>query len=109
MCDYTKVLIERIWRKAKIIDGFDETRWRQDFAGAWIQKDQYGIQSAYGWEIDHLIPHSHGGTDEIDNLQPLHWENNRMKGADTPIFKTIITSKDKKNVKEIKTWQISKK
>jgi hypothetical protein len=25
-------------------------------------------------------PVSHGGTDELANLQPLHWENNRAKG-----------------------------
>lgn len=109
MCDYTKVLIERVWSKAKVIDGFEETRWRQDFAGAWIQKEQYGIQSDYGWEIDHLVPRSHGGSDEIENLLPLHWKNNEIKGADTPIFKTIVTSDGKKNVEKIRTWQILKK
>ena len=42
---------------------------------------QYGDRtSEYGWEIDHIIPKSKGGTDDICNLQPLHWDNNVAKG-----------------------------
>ena len=31
--------------------------------------------------LDHIVPHSHGGTDEVDNAQWLHTEVNRMKGS----------------------------
>ena len=36
--------------------------------------------SKHGWEIDHINPVSNGGTDNIDNLQPLYWKNNADKG-----------------------------
>jgi 5-methylcytosine-specific restriction endonuclease McrA len=44
----------------------------------------YGITSTYGWEIDHIKPVAKRGGDEITNLQPLQWENNRRKGDDYP-------------------------
>ena len=106
MSEYTEIFIDRVWNKATVIEGFDSSRWRQDFAGAWIQKDQYGIQSTYGWEIDHLVPRSHGGSDEIGNLVPLHWKNNETKGADTPVFKTSVSSSGNKNIERIRQWRI---
>ena len=30
--------------------------------------------------LDHIVPHSHGGSDDIENAQWLHTEVNRMKG-----------------------------
>ena len=53
----------------------------QDVCGAWIDKAAYGQRgSNYGWEIDHIIPRSRGGTNAIANLRPLHWKNNDAKG-----------------------------
>lgn len=31
--------IEEVWGKATEVPGYDSTRWRQDFAGAWIQRE----------------------------------------------------------------------
>jgi 5-methylcytosine-specific restriction endonuclease McrA len=45
---------------------------------------EYGQTSKYGWEIDHIKPVSKGGTDDLSNLQPLQWENNRRKGDNYP-------------------------
>lgn len=107
MGNYSDELIEQMWDKAKVIDGYDSNRWRQDFAGAWIKKDQYGIQSTFGWEIDHLTPVSQGGTDDVSNLNPLQWENNRTKGDDYPIFNTSVSSDNNKKVYKKRSWRIS--
>ena len=106
MANLTDALIERIWEKATAIEGYDATRWRQDFAGAWIQKEQYGIQSTFGWEVDHMIPLAHGGTDDISNLNPIHWENNRKKGADYPNFESVVSSEGNKNIYKNRRWVI---
>lgn len=106
MSNFTETIINKVWEKATRVDGIDPSRWRKDFAGAWIQKDQYGIQSSFGWEIDHLTPLCQGGTDEITNLNPIHWENNSAKGGDYPRFHTKVTSDGNKNVYQKKTWLI---
>lgn len=31
--------------------------------------------------VDHIVPRSRGGTDDIDNLQPMHPACNSAKGA----------------------------
>ncbi len=72
--------IEAVWNKAKIQPGF--TSFRSDVCGTDIQRSEYGKESKYGWEIDHINPGANGGTDDLSNLQPLHWETNMMK-ADT--------------------------
>lgn len=77
--------INAVWRKAQTVAGYDSNIWRKDRCGAWIQYTAYGAtQSKYGWEIDHALPVSRGGTDELNNLQPLHWQNNRGKGDNHP-------------------------
>lgn len=53
--------IEEIWGKATEVPGYDSSRWRKDFAGAWMQREQYGLPTEFGWEIFHLIPASKGG------------------------------------------------
>ena len=54
-----------------------------------IHFDKYGdTSSVYGWEIDHIKPVAKGGGDEIDNLQPLYWRTNRVKGDNWPISPT---------------------
>ena len=69
------------WAKAQIVVGHDPSAIRKDVCGAWIKWVDYGnTASQYGWEVDHIYPESRGGTDHPDNLQALHWQNNRAKG-----------------------------
>lgn len=70
-----------VWNKATSILGYDPNVWRQDLCGAPIRWADYGdTDSKHGWEIDHIWPESKGGSDNIDNLRALQWENNRAKG-----------------------------
>jgi hypothetical protein len=79
--------INAVWNRATIVSGVDPNQRRKDMCGAWIDRSQYGTtaEAGFGWEIDHVIPVSRGGADDLSNLQPLQWQNNRMKGDKFPI------------------------
>ena len=87
--EFDEGTIEEVWAKAKSEPFF--TSYRRDRCEASIRKDDYGKTTEKGWEIDHIKPVSKGGTDDLENLQPLHWENNRQKGDDYPDWKCKIT------------------
>ena len=69
-----------VWAKGRIVANNDPNVWRQDVFGNWIGWSHYGNRdSPYGWEIDHIIPVSRGGSDAIFNLRPLQWEANASR------------------------------
>ena len=75
---FSKEIIEAVWLKGRTMGIYATLR-----VDAWgwtiVEQDHGNIRSRYGWEIDHIVPVAQGGTDELDNLQPLQWENNRRK------------------------------
>jgi 5-methylcytosine-specific restriction endonuclease McrA len=74
-----------VWNKAQIVPG---TNLRKDTCGAWIDWSLHGntTENGSGWEIDHIKPVAKGGGDELSDLQPLQWQNNRKKGDDYPAY-----------------------
>lgn len=73
--------LREVWNNGgSLISGYSPNEWKTDKCGAVMQYSKHGdTTSRYGWEIDHIIPKAHGGRDDLSNLQPLQWENNRRK------------------------------
>jgi len=92
MANFTDDKINAVWEKAKKVDGQDSNKYRQDIAGAWMQRDKYGMEESFGWEVDHMLPETKGGNDNTLNLQALQWENNRSKADNFPNFMTSVSS-----------------
>lgn len=104
--------IQEVWNKAEKVDGEDSAIYRKDYAGAWIKRDEYGkTDSTLGWEIDHCKPVAKGGSDDLTNLDPLQWNNNRTKSDDYPEWDTSMIAGEgltgrHYNVEKQQAWEI---
>jgi hypothetical protein len=101
-------IINEVWNKAIVVNGFDLNLIRKDCCGAWIMKSEYGNRSSkYGWEIDHVYPLAKGGDDTDINLRPMHWENNDSKNIDYPVYKAVIQADGNDNIHTEKQYQVN--
>ncbi len=76
---FDAAIIEAVWNKAPVSS--EHPPLRVDAYGALIWKEGYGnTNSRFGWEIAYRRPLEKGGSDQLENLQPLQWENNRHNG-----------------------------
>ena len=73
-------MVDAVWCKAELIEG--NLDYRIDYYGSTIQRSEFGKSSDFGWEIDHILPLSEGGSIDLDNLRPLHWKNFNTRGME---------------------------
>jgi len=83
---WTQEEIIAVWNGGIIVKGYNKDIQRKDSCNAWIKFSEYGKtdENGMGWEVDHVKPVAQGGDDELSNLQPLQWENNRHKSDNCP-------------------------
>lgn len=106
MSNFSETQIQQVWEKAQMVEGYTSSKYRKDVCGAWMQRDKYGKEEALGWEIDHVYPESLGGDDNLINLRPMQWENNRSKADNYPKYTSVVTSQDEKNVDKEQSFTV---
>ena len=80
MTKYSKERLDQIWNKGETIRGKDPDLYRMDKFGNTMYRHSYGKMSGMGWNVDHSKPQSQGGTDHLNNLQPMNSRANSAKG-----------------------------
>jgi len=98
MFKFSDEIVQQVWEKGTTVPGYNFSEWRKDVCGAWIGREHYGNRNnKYGWEVDHIIPASQGGNDNLSNLRPLQWENNAIR-KDGKLY-CVISSSGNTNVR----------
>ena len=70
---------DQVWEKGSKMRGKDPNLYRKDIYGNPMYYHSYGKTSTMGWNIDHSKPKSAGGTDHLNNLQPMNSRANSSK------------------------------
>ena len=68
---------DAVWQQSIPIKGKNPDLYRRDAAGTPIFYNSYGKNTSMGWEIDHRLPSSRGGSNSLSNLQSLQTTTNR--------------------------------
>ena len=76
---YSKDRLDQIWDKGATIKGKNPDLYRKDIYGNVMFKPSYGKISEMGWNVDHSKPQTLGGTDHLNNLQPMNSRANCRK------------------------------
>lgn len=80
MSKYSQERLDKIWDKGATIRGKNPDLYRKDIYGNVMFKPSYGKTSEMGWNVDHSKPQDLGGTDHLNNLQPMNSRANCSKG-----------------------------
>ena len=91
-------IIDTLWNKANIVEGYDPDTLRKDACGAWIRKRDYqNSSSEYGWGIDVIIEKA-VDRGNISNLRPLHLMNINSRKGKYPFYMSSVTSEGSRNI-----------
>ena len=82
---------DRVWRKAAPSQVGTQIDSAKTGAAPSFSTKAHGQRTKCGWVVDHIRPVSRGGTDQLGNLQPLHWRNNRGKGSHWPRWSCTVS------------------
>ena len=80
MAIYSDERLEQIWDKGQTIRGKNPDLYRMDKLGNMMYRHSYGKTGEMGRNVDHSKPQSLGGTDHLNNLQPMNSRANSRKG-----------------------------
>ncbi len=70
---HSKEIVNKIFRKARTINGEDPNLWRLDRKGMYIYRPAYGdIHSSYGWNIHHKDNNPNNNSES--NLEAVHYD-----------------------------------
>ena len=80
---FPAAVVQAVWGKAASTPGHGPLK--VDAFGSLIWEQAFGnTNSKLGWEIHHRIPVEEGGTDDLDNLEAIQWENHRRMDSERP-------------------------
>ena len=77
--EYAQLIRQRDDDAAQLLSEL-AVRTRKDIYGNTMYKPSYGKTSEMGWNVDHSKPQALGGTDHLNNLQPMNSRANCSKG-----------------------------
>ena len=84
-----------------------------DFDGKEIRRKDFGTHSPYDWDVDHILPKSKNGQNEIVNFQIVNRLTNDQKGEKTTFTINNVTYQVKKtrnaNIDELAAYDYSQK